>query len=392
MSRPGSEPHLRSPRFEWAPALLVGASAGLAAEVALGVLLYGGTGFMRSLTTILATEGLAFAGGLWTAPRPDPSLVDRLRRRWLFCLMSFLLATVFGAAWSLVPMLGEDALGQGLGLAVLAGLPLYGAGALLGGMSVAAESDPGSRLSSPAAPASVGAAGGFILTAFLLPLAPMPGSLLVACLVMLSAGGMLYGEVLNFRTEREVRARRSTATGEVRVEEVRLPAADVAERTLVDHEYVRLRRPLDVEPERPWDVRAWRDFMASLEHPVRVLIVGGGASLAPRAILREHPGSTVEVLERTPAAVELGREFFGTELTIGTDDRLSVKVGNLDDLIAATEPSHDLILVDTAALGRVGGRAGLSAASVARIEALLAPGGVVRWGGDAESPDVEGIA
>ena len=100
MSGSGSEATLRSPRLEWLPPLLVGASAAVAAEVALGVLLYGGVGFMRSLTTILATQGIAFGGGLWTAPRPGLDLVDRLRRRWVFCLVAYVVAAVFGTLWT----------------------------------------------------------------------------------------------------------------------------------------------------------------------------------------------------------------------------------------------------------------------------------------------------
>ncbi len=390
MNRSGSESALRSPRLEWLPPFLVGASAALAAEVALGVLLYGGTGFMRSLTTILATQGLALASGLWSAPRLAPGLVERLRRRWLFSLMSFLVATTYGAAWSLVPFLGEDPIAQGVGLAVLAALPLYAAGTLLGGMGAAAATDAGGLLSSPAAPAAAGAAMGFVLTAMLLPVAPMPGSLLVACLVMLSAGGMLYGDVLNFRMDLDVKARRATPSGEVRVEERRLPAANLSVRRLVDHGHVRLSRALDEAVGRPWDVEVWREHMPPLDQPVRVMLIGGGASLAPHAILREHPLSKVEVLERTPAVVALGREHFGTGLAIATNGRLSVRVGNLDDLVASAEPEYDLILVDNDAVALAGGNAGLSSASIERIQSTLAPSGFVHWGERGTPPAGEG--
>jgi hypothetical protein len=383
MSGEGSAATLRSPRLEWLPPLLVGASAAVAAEVALGVLLYGGTGFVRSLTTILATQGVAFGGGLWTAPRPGPDVVDRLRRRWIACLLAFLVAAVFGTLWSIMPEVGSGALGQGLGLAILAGLPLYACGALIGGLSVVAADDPGGRLAGPGAATAVGGALGFILTGFLLPVAPMPGSLLVACLVMLSTAGMVYGGVLAWRTELEVRARRPTTTGEVRVDDRHLPAAEVAERVLLDHGHVRRRRNLEGGRARPWDVAAWRTRMPDLDTPVKVLLVGGGASSAPAAILREHPLSTVDVLERTPAVVELGRDYFGTQLTIGSDDRLRVRTGNLDDLVAALDRPYDLILVDTDALGPLGGRSGLSAATVRRLdEDLLRHGGFVVWGPD----------
>ena len=186
----------------------------------------------------------------------------------------------------------------------------------------------------------------------------------MACLVMLSAGGMLYGDVLNFRMDLDVKARRATPSGEVRVEERRLPAANLSVRRLVDHGHVRLSLALDEAVGRPWDVEVWREHMPPLDQPVRVMLIGGGASLAPHAILREHPLSKVEVLERTPAVVELGREHFGTGLAIATNGRLSVRVGNLDDLVASAEPEYDLILVDNDAVALAGGNAGLSSASI----------------------------
>ncbi|MCP5114567.1 MAG: hypothetical protein GY953_27380, partial [bacterium] len=127
----------RSPRLEWLPALLVGASAAVAAEVAISMLLYGGSGFVRSLTTILAVEALALGGGLWSAPLDGRKLIDRLRRRWLLCLVAFLVAAGFGTAWTVFPWVSEGRLGQGAGLAILAGMPLYAVGGVFGGLSAA---------------------------------------------------------------------------------------------------------------------------------------------------------------------------------------------------------------------------------------------------------------
>ena len=187
-----------SPRAPWAPALLVGAAAAIAAEVAVAILLYAGPGFMRSLTTVLAIEGVALAAGLHTAPsltsRGRSDFVERLRRRWLLCLSAFAAATMFGTLWSLFESLGEGRLGQGVGLALLAGLPLFACGAVLGGMGSAAESD--GRLPRPGATAALGAGIGFVITGALLPRAAIPASLLVGCLVLLSASGMIYGVML----------------------------------------------------------------------------------------------------------------------------------------------------------------------------------------------------
>lgn len=375
MSRPP-----RPPRFEWLPPLLVGASAAVATEVAVAVLLYGGPGFVRSLTTILAVSGIAFAGGLWSAPPDDRDIADRLRSRWLVCLSAFLVAGAFGTAWSLVPWLGEARAGQGLGLALLAGVPLYGAGTVLGTMSVAATSDPGRRLNGPGAAAAAGAAFGFVLTGVLLPRAPMPASLLIAALIMLSLGGMVYGSVLGSRTDIDVRARRPGRSGPVRVQVRRLPSEDVAAIELWEGPHLRRVRPERVDAEVPWDVALARALTPPAEVDWRVLLVGGGASGVARTVVREHPTASVHVVERTGAIVELGREYFDTELVIGSGERCSVEVDNLDDVIARLRPGYDLIVVDTAALAPLGGVTGLSRASRAALFALTEPDGIVAWG------------
>ncbi|MBM4184468.1 MAG: hypothetical protein FJ207_09600 [Gemmatimonadetes bacterium] len=189
------------PRGVRAPAAMAGAAAAIAGEVAIGILLYASPGLMRSLTTLLAVEGLSFAAGLHTAPSGRADLVDRLRRRWLFCLGAFLVAAVYGTLWSLFESLGEARIGQGLGLALLAGMPLFACGTLLGGMSAMAESDTSGVFPKPGAAAAFGAGLGFVATGLLLPRAPIPASLLVGCLMLLSGGGMIYGSLVDERSE-----------------------------------------------------------------------------------------------------------------------------------------------------------------------------------------------
>lgn len=372
----------RSPLLEWLPPLLVGVSAAVVAEVALSVLLYGGPGFVRSLTTILAVEGLAFAGGLWNSPTVGPDLVDRLRRRWLLCLFSFVGAAGFGMAWSLVPAVGEGALGQGLGLAFLAAIPLYASGAVLGGMSVLASSDVGERLSAPGAAAAAGAALGFVLTGLALPRVPLPASLILACLVLLSLGGMIYGGVLAARTDVRVLGSRSGRGTDVSVQERRLPAAGLAVRELREGSTVRRWTPLDDDGPVPWDVAVLQAVLPRYEGPPssRVLLVGGGVSAVPRTFVERHPAGSVEILERAASVVELGRQHFGTDLSVGRNGRVSVSVGNLDDGIARRDGSYDLVVVDSTALEPMGGVVGLSHMARRRLPALLAPGGTLAWG------------
>lgn len=183
-------------RAPWAPALMVGAAAAIAAEVSIGILLYASPGLMRSLTAVLAVEGVALAAGLHTAPTDRSGLVYRLRRRWLFALGAFLVAAVFGTLWSLFESLGQGRFGQGLGLALLAGMPLFACGTLLGGMGAMAECDESGALPRPGAAAALGAGLGFVATGALLPRAPIPASLLVGCLMLLSGGGMIYGSMM----------------------------------------------------------------------------------------------------------------------------------------------------------------------------------------------------
>lgn len=368
------------PRLEWLPPLLVGASAAVVAEIALSMLLYGGSGFVRSLTTVLAVEGLAFAGGLWSAPTPSPDLVDRLRRRWLLCLFAFVAAAVFGMAWSIFPEVSEGRLGQGAGLALLGAVPLYAAGAVLGGMSVLAASDPGERLAMPGASAAAGAAVGFVLTGLLLPRVPIPASLLIACLVMLSLGGMVYGGVLAARTDVRVRARRPAPGQGVVLEEVRTPIDDVAVLELREGAFVRRCAPLEGRAPEPWDVSVARAFMPSEEEAFRVLVVGGGATSVARVITGDHPSATVDVLERTPSVVELGAEHFETSLPLGRHDRTAVFAGNLDDGVAACDGVYDLVIVDSDGLAPIGGIFGLSTMARRRIPALLGIDGVLAFG------------
>jgi hypothetical protein len=182
--------------LDWVAPLLVGAAAAVAAEVAMGMLIYAGDGFLRSLTTVLAVECVALGVGLWSAPAPHPELVDRLRRRWMLCLFAFIGASAFGVLWSVVSIIGSGAVGQGLGLTLLAALPLFASGAVLGGMGSVARSGVAGRMREPGASAALGASLGFVLTGLLLPRVPIPASLLVGCLVLLSAGGLVYGVVL----------------------------------------------------------------------------------------------------------------------------------------------------------------------------------------------------
>lgn len=371
----------------WLPPFFVGASAAIAAEVALGILLYAGEGLMRSLSTTLVVEVVAFSAGLAMAPQVAPDLIDRLRRRWLLCLLVFLAAAFFGTSWSVLREMGGSALTQGLGLALLGALPLYMAGSVLAGLSVVARSDGSQDAVQPGVPAALGAALGFAITGYALARAPMPSSLLIGCLILLSLGGMLYGVVLGGRLEVEKKASRPWASGGVRVEDRRLSAEKKASRILFEGPFERRRSTLAGAEVSPWEVMVARALMPDATTPWRVLMVGGGVSDLPRTVLREHAIGTVDVLERVAAAVELGREYFETDLRVGQDLRWTLRVANLEDAIAEVDGAYDLIVIDGAALRSIGGSSGLSRRARSLLARRIRPGGVVAWG-----PEVDGVS
>jgi hypothetical protein len=162
----------------------VGVALALAGELAVGLLLYAADGFVRALTVILAA-GLGGLGlGLATAPTPGPRLSDALRRRWLLAVATFAAAALMALAWSLQ----EDASAgwrRGAALAVLAVLPLYACGVVLGALSSA---HPRVRVG---AAAVLGAAVGVTLQGAVLLARVEPVSVYLLGVVILSAAALM---------------------------------------------------------------------------------------------------------------------------------------------------------------------------------------------------------
>ena len=378
-------------RAEWLPALLVGVACATAAEIAIGILLYAGSGLMRSLSTVLVVEAVALAVGLWSAPGPGPHLMSRIRTRWVLCLVSFLAAASYATSWSVLRELGDTAIGQGFGLAVMAALPLYTCGTVFGGMSTAAMTDGRGPRAGPGAPAMIGAAIGFAATGLMLPRSPVPSFLLIGCLSVLVLGSMAYRIVLGARLHVEIKDDRSDTALRVCVEERWLSEDRLASRVLLEDGHIRRAIALAGASEVvPWDVAVGRGFMLPLDASWRVLVVGGGASPLPRMVVREHPTGSVDVLERVGAVVELGRDHFETGLDVGRTERSSVAIGNLDDLVEGLSGSYDLVVVDGAALAPLGGAGGLSRRAKAALRQRVSAGGVLVWGPDFD-PDTEAV-
>lgn len=370
----------------WAPVLVVGIVCAVAAEVAIGLLLYAGPGFNRSLTTLLTVEALALAVGM-RFPVPAPEVTDGLRRRWLLALMAFLVATVFGTLWTIMPTLGSGRWGQGLGLAVLAGLPLYGCGALFSGLAQEAREQGSSSGARLAALGTLGAALGFAATGLLLPRAPTPSSLLVGCLVLLSLGGMAYGVVRTGRPRRRLVAEGCAGPPPVWVEERVEAGGHAVDWILMEGPVVRATRrvagPGAESTEEPWDVAAVREHSASAAGSRRLLHVGGGASRAALVAVREGGAVEATVLERAHCVVDLGRSHLATGLPdqdAASSPGLQVRVGNIGDAVRELAGPYDLVLVDGRMFDAIGGTEALSRAAREELSRLVGPGGTIVWG------------
>jgi MFS family permease len=384
----------------WAPVLVVGIVCAVAAEVAIGLLLYTGPGFNRSLTTLLTVEALALAVGL-RFPTPAPEIVDGLRRRWLLNLVAFLVATVFGTLWTVMPSLGSGRWGQGFGLAVLAGLPLYGCGALFSGLAGEASEQGSASGAGLAAVGTLGAALGFAATGFLLPRAPTPSSLLVGCLMLLSLGGMAYGIVRTGRPRRRLVAEGCAGPPPVRVEErigVRNRGAGHAvDWVLVEGPIVRAVRSMNALPagterstalaaapeDGPWDVAAVLERAASADRGWRMLHVGGGASRAAFVAVRHGGAAEATVLERAHCVVDLGRSHFATEMPdqdAPSPAGLRVHVGNVGDAVRALTGPYDLVIVDGRMFDAIGGADAFSKDAREALARLVGPDGTMVWG------------
>ena len=301
-------------------------------------------------------------------------------------MLAFLAATVFGTVWTLRPEVGSGSLGQGLGLAVLAGLPLYACGALLEGLAREASETEGRSRPRVAALAALGAAMGFALTGMLLPRAPTPSSLLVGCLVLLSLGGMAYAAGRMARGRRRIIAQGCLGPPPVRVEERVAAGTAHAEWLLLEGDVVRAARGSDEATSgRPapaqgrseaWDVELVVALGPREPRGWRTLHVGGGASTAPGMVLRLDPSAEVTVLERAHCVVELGRRQAGS---VG-GSRVKVVTGNPEDRLRELEGDFDLVIVDGRMLDAVGGLSALSTEGQRLLARLVGPDGIMAWG------------
>ena len=203
--------------FAFLPAFLAGVAGAVALETSAGLLLYNDDGLLPALTLILVVQIGALALGLWSAPIPvGGGAVEQIRRRWLFCLMTFAMASAVAAGLNFRTDLAGTGLAQGTGLGFLGALPLFSVGTLLGAM--ARPDDMGRLPGTPVGPAAVlGAAMGFLLAGVILIPQLAPHTLYLFCLVTLSGGALLQGWVLDGRVAVEVVAGAQGRNGEIKI-------------------------------------------------------------------------------------------------------------------------------------------------------------------------------
>ncbi len=213
-----------------APAFVAGFAAGASGTVAVALLLYAGEGLLRSLTLIVAVELGAFGVGLGMngSPREWSNAVESLRRRWLSALIAFLAAAGFALAWTFSTGFGASPKTQALGLALLAGLPLYAAGRLVRGISTVRMM---AGVTGDGALASLGAAAGVLATGMGALSGVGVPSFALFLLVILSGTALLQGWVLKPLEESVAAAEESVAAAEesIATAEESLPAVEVAE-------------------------------------------------------------------------------------------------------------------------------------------------------------------
>ena len=179
----------------WAPAFVAGFGAGASGTVAVALLLYSGEGMLRSLALIVATELGAFGLGLSTGGRSSEwnEALESLRGRWFFVLVAFLAAAGFTLAWDFFEGFGASAMTQALGLALLAGFPLYACGRLLRGINAVRTM---TGLTGDGAFAALGAAAAVLVTGLGALSNVGVTSVVLFLIVILSGTARLQGWVL----------------------------------------------------------------------------------------------------------------------------------------------------------------------------------------------------
>lgn len=175
-------------------AFLIGGVMGVMAEMAAGLILYEGSGLLRATTVVLTTEAAAAGAGLLLAARvPADELSRHLRRHLHLTLVTLGLAGIVTSLWGYLGGLSEVPGGQAAALALLAALPLYMAGSVLGLVCRAGERDAEGGTVAGGGPALLGAATGFLIYGLFLISRLAPPVLVLLCMAAVSGAALLVG-------------------------------------------------------------------------------------------------------------------------------------------------------------------------------------------------------
>lgn len=339
---------------------MVGLSAAVAGELAVGLLLYATPGFLRALTLILAVLLGSLALGLWTSlPPSEERYTESLRRRWLLTLISYAGGSAVSGAWSLQRGLSEDMLSRGAGLALLAALPLYASGALLGAMP--SRRWPWARRIPVGAAATAGAAIGTVLAGYVLISWLLPVSIYAFCLVLLSAGALIHGLILTAAGERRVLLTVPSPYGRVRVEEWTWGKRVRPVRVLLENERVRGAEDAEGWPARRWEEAALDLATRSLTKVDPTSMNGSGPPTAEASVDAVAPSSAPQEMnapaegDASPGSIEAGASDASTNPREATPSppahgaapvRVLVLGGGMFTLARQVLGTHEEVTVD----------------------------------------------
>ena len=183
-------------------AFLLGGVMGVMAEMAAGLILYEGSGLLRATTVVLTTEAAAAGAGLLFATRvPTDEIPRHLRRHLHLTLVSLGLAGILTSLWGYFGGLSVVQGGQAAALALLAALPLYMAGSVLGLVCRADSRTAQGGTVAGGGPALLGAATGFLIYGLFLIPRLAPPVLVLLCMAAVSGAALLVGSALTRESE-----------------------------------------------------------------------------------------------------------------------------------------------------------------------------------------------
>lgn len=369
-------------RFGWLPAFLVGMATAIAAEVSVGLLLYTGVGLLRATTLLLATLLGAFSLGLWSSPRWDgDGVIPLVRRRWVLALGSYVVGASVAATWTTMGGLASSGFTRGLGLALLAGGPMYGSGVILAAMSGGGLT---SAVSIGAAAAGGGAVGVVLMGWILVPsLAPV--AMYVVPLIALAAGAAVHAIVLRGGSEFHLVDEERSLFGLVRVYDRVWGRPERTRRILTVGGRV-VGGMENGHAFRIWEraLGAWvpEYLNADGERLDPVLLIGASA-VALQGRVR-GTGSPLTIVERNPVVWRMTVRHLGEPRTV---EGTRVETGAvLESVLDEVGGSFSMVVSDGG--GWAGGLNLPSAGVIGSVRRALRPGGVFVIGGD--DPDVLG--